>query len=293
MASFSWWSGRALALAVMLVTSPAVGLDKQGSSHGGSIAGEEEGFAVGGAVSLGSSLYNPSFASRPDNSGLVFLRYALHLDVDLIGRRLSVPLDLNMFTDWKRSGAGKLAPSEFDVMSGLTSTWPVSSFAAVELGSRFQHERPVDRGKFSQTFIDTRARLLYEVGRLGGWFTLGWFTYNDRTYAARPDLTGVAFLRYAVNARVALWRDVLSVGVDATMFTDRDSAKLRPSELDLTPELVVRVRPMEVHLAYERDLPVDRRGLVQQFVYLLVSWEFDPLGGTKEPLEERNNVVSP
>jgi hypothetical protein len=59
------------------------------------------------------------------------------------------------------------------------------------------------------------------------------------------------------------------------MFTDRQAPnKLRPSELDFTPELIGRWSRYEVHLAYERDMPVDRGGLIQQFIYVLASVSF-------------------
>jgi hypothetical protein len=291
---------------ILISASPARALDKQGSAHGGSIAGAESGFALGGALSSGVSLYNPTFAARPDNTGLAFLRYAGHVDVDLIGRRLSIPLDVNVVTDGTQHGWARARPSELDLIGGLTSTWAVGPMA-LELGSRFQHERPVDRGTFTQTFLDTRARLLYSLanaapgvdsalggGDLAGWLTLGWFTIN-RTYVARPDNTGLAFLRYAGHARLSFWRERLAIGIDATMFTDRRSTQwLRPSELDLTPEIVARVEPFELHLAYERDMPLDRGGLVQHFVYLLASWEFNVVkSSAPEALEDRNEVVSP
>jgi hypothetical protein len=72
--------------------------------------------------------------------------------------------------------------------------------------------------------------------------------------------------------------DHLALGMDTTMFTDRHAENvLRPSELDLAPELVFRHGDFELHLAYERDMPVDRGGLVQQFVYLLGAWSFTAL----------------
>jgi hypothetical protein len=294
----------ALFAASALAAPSAHALDKQGSSHGGSIAADEEGFGIAGALSSGVALYNPTFAARPDNTGLAFLRYAAHVDVDLIGRRLSIPLDVNVFSDRTRRGAGKAAPSELDVMGGVTSAWKVGS-VGLEIGSRFQHERPVDRGRFTQTFVDTRARLLYSLaevapsvgdalggGDVSGWLTLGWFTIN-RSYAARPDLTGLAFLRYAVNTKISFWGSRLALGLDATFFTDRTSRNwFRPSELDLTPELIYRLEPVEFHLAYERDMPVDRGGLVQQFVYFLAVWEFS-LFTPKEPLDQRTNILSP
>jgi hypothetical protein len=76
------------------------------------------------------------------------------------------------------------------------------------------------------------------------------------------------------------------------MFTDRQTSPFRPSELDLTPEIVLRLEPFEFHLAYERDMPVDRGGLVQQFVYLLAAWEFSLFEG-REAVEDRENIVTP
>ena len=48
----------------------------------------------------------------------------------------------------------------------------------------------------------------------------------------------------------------------------------RPTELDFTPELIVRFSRYEVHLAYERDMPLDQDTLIQQFVYLLGAVSF-------------------
>src|SRR5262245_49330912 len=124
--------------AILLFIGAAEGrgwaLDKQGSAHGGSVAGASEGFAVTGSLLTGVSLYNESYAARPDNSGLALMRYAAHVDVDIIGRRLSVPIDVNMFSDKERAGVAKLAPSELDVISGVTSTWALGP-GAVEIGS--------------------------------------------------------------------------------------------------------------------------------------------------------------
>ena len=53
------------------------------------------------------------------------MRYALHADVDLLGRKLSIPVDLNVFSDGTQRAWRKARPSEFDVITGLTSTWDV------------------------------------------------------------------------------------------------------------------------------------------------------------------------
>ena len=276
-------------LFVVLVTvcaASAHALDKQGSAHGGGVEGADRGVALSGSLMLGAALYNPSYAARPDNTGLALMRYAAHLDTDLIGRRLSIPLDLNFFTDRERSGIAKLSPSEFDLITGLTSTWGLGP-TAVEVGARIEHDLPVDRGDMTQTYVDARARFLYSLahvypslgralrdGDLTGWLTLGWFAYNP-SYFARPDNTGRALLRYAVHAELSLWHQRIALGVDTTFFTDKQSDHIaRPSELDLTPTLVAHLGDFDLQVAYERDMPIDRGGLVQQFVYALISWSF-------------------
>jgi hypothetical protein len=211
---------------------------------------------------------------------------------------------VNFFTDRERPGLQLIAPSEFDVITGLTSTLPVGPLG-LELGARVEHDRPVDRGAFTQTYVDARARLLYSLaaispaaanalqrGDVSGWLTLGWFIVNP-TYAARPDNTGLALLRYAVHSELSLFDDRVSVGLDGTFFTDRTASALRPSELDLTAELILHAPPIEVHLAWERDLPLDRAGLVQQFVYVLVGVSFDVRSAFPLAFTHKNPVVSP
>ncbi len=281
----------------LLHATSGLALDKQGSgAHGGAVAGAETGVDLTGTVAFGISLYNPSYAARPDNSGLTLFRYAAHADLDLIGRRLSIPLDVNFFTDRSADGLAMAAPTEFDVITGVTSTFGLGDRAAVEAGVRVEHDRPVDRGGATQTYADVRARLVGEIPGhvfglpardLSGWLTAGWFAYNPTkagTYFARPDNTGRALFRYAVHASIDLIPDRLAFAVDGTFFTDsRSSAPFRPTELDVTPELVLSFGTAELHLAYERDLPLDRSGLVQEFVYAVAQVAYDAID-EPEPL---------
>ena len=291
---------------VCLLSSSAFALDKQGSAHGGEVEGAASGFDLSGTLLLGVALYNPSYAARPDNTGLALFRYGGHLDIDLIGRLLSVPLDINIFTDRTR-GAGQLfAATEFDVISGLTSTFNLGP-GALEAGVRLEHDRPADVGTFTQTYVDARARYLYSFaaifprlgdalrdGDVSGWVGLGGFIFNP-TYAARPDNTGLALLRYSLHAELSILDDLFSIGLDATMFTDRTAAVVvRPSELDFTADLIFHRGQFEAHLAYERDTPIDRGGLVQEFVYVLAGWSFDlDPSATTAASTTRNPVVSP
>jgi hypothetical protein len=238
---------------------------------------------------LGLSLYNPTYAARPDNTGFALFRYAGHLDVDLIGRYLSIPIDVNLWTDRERRKLGILVPSELDLIGGLTSTLGVSQGFDLELGARVETDRPADRGGLSQTYVDARARLLYSLsampgmehfgdhladGDVSGALTLGWFAVNP-TYAARPDNSGLALLRYGLHSEIAAWHHHLALGADGTLFTDRQYRPVIPSELDVTGELIGRLDPFEAHLAYERDMPIDRGGKVQSLLYVLLVWSFD------------------
>ncbi len=287
-------------------------LDKQGSAHGGAVEGEDQGFDIAGSLLYGVSIYNPSYAARPANTGLTLFRYALHADIDLIGRKLSIPIDVNMFTDRTRTGLRKLIPSEGDVITGVTSTWNVGP-GALELGTRVEHDRTLDATPdelaippSSQTYVDARARYLYSLattfpklgealahGDVSGWLTFGWFAVNP-TYAARPDNTGLALFRYAGHVELSVVDDHVSVGVDATMFTDRGNRNfIGPTELDFTPEVIFRAPPIELHVAYERDMPLDRGGLMQHFVYLLAGYGFDLVHAEAPPLETRGHIISP
>src|SRR5215475_6373651 len=138
-------------LGALAIPREARALDKQGSAHGGQVAGSDRGFAVSGSLLAGVAAYNPTYAARPDNTGLALGRLASHFDVDLIGSRLSIPIDINVFTDRLRPGLEKLLPSELDVIGGVTSTWPVGP-TAVEVGARLEHDRPVDHGNFTQSY---------------------------------------------------------------------------------------------------------------------------------------------
>lgn len=238
---------------------------------------------MAGEVFFGLLPYNPTYAARPDNTGRAFLRAGGHLDVDLLGPRLFVPVDLNMFTDRTYKPA---RPSEIDAIVGVASAWELP-VGRGELGARAEVDAPADGNGASQFYGDVRARYLWSlaavrpaaVAALGGGdvsaaLTLGWFAWNHG-YFARPDNTGLAALRYAghveagVGPRAALF-------VDTTFFTDRRGQPLRPSELDLTVGASAALGPWRVLAAYERDMPVDARGtgLVQHMAMLQGAWSF-------------------
>jgi hypothetical protein len=95
------------------------------------------------------------------------------------------------------------------------------------------------------------------------------------------------------HVELSLYEGDLRFGVDTTYFTDRRQSHFLPSELDLTVEVIAHKAPFEAHVAYERDMPVDRGGLVQEFVYVLVAYSFDSRKAMPVPVEERHPIVSP
>lgn len=290
---------RACALASFFVTlfvtlsaRRAAALDRQGSAHGGTVQGQgDDGRAVTGSVFLGIAPYNPTYAARPDNTGLALFRAGAHVDVDLYGRKLSIPIDFNFFTDRLASGAAVLRPTEFDLIIGLSSTWGAGPGGQVEFGARIERDGPADAGTYSQTYADARARYSFSLraarpdvaARLGDGdvsvaATLGWFLLNP-TYAARPDNSGLALFRYALRAQFDTWHRRVGVFVDGTVFSDREERVwVAPTELDLTVGLAGRIGDFELQVAFEHDSPLDRAGLVQQFLYTNVTWSFDAAG---------------
>lgn len=291
------WKIASIAALLAALTVHARALDKQGSAHGGQLGGADHGFELSGSVLFGAAVFNPTYAARPDNTGHALLRLAPHLDIDLIGSRLSIPIDINFFSDRDRSGIGKIGPSEFDFISGVTSTWPIGP-TALELGLRGEGDFPVDRGSKTQSYMDARARWLYSLGAfapklkdalaggdIGGAVTLGWFAINP-SYAARPDNSGRALLRYGLHVSIS-YTERFFFAFDAAFFTDRRENAVSPSECDITPELGAQIIDgLTVHLAYERDMPIDRGGLKQHFILLFLTWDFSLVSAAEEPAPE-------
>lgn len=275
----------------MLALAPhATALDKQGAAHGGTVAGSTDGTALSGSVLLGSAIYNTTYAARPDNTGLALLRLAAHADLDLIGRRLSLPFDVNLFSDRRASGAKRLLPSELDLIGGVTSTWALGP-GALEIGTRAERDARVTRGDeqpppgapLAQSYVDVRARYLLPLvdGPAFGLVatgTGGWFALNQ-TYAARPDNSGLALFRYALHLDASLPEQRLVASIDATSFTDRQGDGVSPTELDATVDVGWEVRPFALHLAFERDMPIDRGSYVQELVFAYATWAFEAWSG--------------
>ncbi|MFI5302920.1 MAG: hypothetical protein ACHREM_32925, partial [Polyangiales bacterium] len=232
------------------------------------------GYVFGGVLA-----YNPSYAARPDNSGRALFRTGTHVDLDFVGKALTFAYDANVFTD-RDDGSG-LRPSEDDHIVGL-----VSRHGDLELGAHYETDRSTDRPGQAQSYADVHARAYFDLGRLvpalglprhrvSGFFTLAGFAYNP-SYAARPDLSGLALLRVVGHTDVDLIAARLTLSVDLNVFTDRTThAGLVPSELDTTIGLALHLGSFDVSIVAENDRPLDRGGLSQSYVSTLLAYRFD------------------
>jgi hypothetical protein len=244
-------------------------------------AREAEETLFGGYFLTAAFVSNPTFAARPDNTGLVGLRHMLHLETDLYKQYLTFYTDQNFFSDRQK---GWIILTEWDMtyaLTGLIDRW----------GWRIQYERdaPLDKSGIIQAYGDALLTARFQaVQDLSWWKSIfphqnltayagpGWLFYNGN-YFARPDNTGRALFRYVAHADLDLYKNRVVLYGDMNFFTDREAGnKLNPTELDWIVGLALRFREdMELSVYREQDQPLDKPGLVQQYVAVQLRYSFD------------------
>jgi hypothetical protein len=239
---------------------------------------EESLFA--GYVLTGVFAKNPSFAARPDNTGLVGLRHMLHLETDLYKQYLTFYTDQNFFSDRTN---GWIELSEWDGTYALTGVVGHMSW-------RLQYERdaPLDRRGIVQEYADVLVTAKFQaVQDLPGWRRLlpnqnltayagGGGLFHNKNYFARPDNSGRALLRYVAHADLDLYKNKVILYGDINLFTDREGEnQAKPTELDWIVGLALRWRNSELAVYYEQDQPLDRAGLTQKYLALQFRVSFD------------------
>lgn len=241
---------------------------------------ESEESLFAGYFLTGVFAHNPSFAARPDNTGLVGLRHMLHLETDLYKQYLTFYTDQNFFSDRTN---GWIELSEWDGTYALTGV-------VGHLSWRLQYERdtPIDRKGLAQAYADGLVTAKFQaVQDFPAWRRLlpnqnltayagaGWLFLNTN-YFARPDNTGRALFRYVAHADFDLYKNKVVLYGDVNMFTDRQADnQVNPTELDWIVGLAVRWRTSEVAVYVEQDQPLDRPGLVQKYVAVQYRMSFD------------------
>ncbi len=258
---------------------PLPSLEEQ-KKEGAPVEAEEEESLIGGYLLTGVFVTNPTFAARPNNTGLVGLRHMGHFETDLYKHYLTFYTDQNFFSDRTR---GWIKLTEWDMTYALTGIIDHWSW-------RFQYERdaPLDQSGLKQIYADTLVTYRFQAAQdwaawhrwfpdqnLSGYLGPGWLFYNSN-YFARPDNTGRALFRYVGHVDLDLYQQRVVAFVDLNMFTDRTASNaLRPTELDWIIGLALRWRDLELSIYREQDRPLDRGGLVQQYTAIQLRVAFD------------------
>src|SRR5262245_2742246 len=227
-----------------------------------SVEREAEESLFGGYFLTAAFVHNPTFAARPDNTGLVGLRYMLHLETDLYKQYLTFYTDQNFFSDRTN---GWIELSEWDATFALTGL--IDRF-----GWRIQYERdaPLDRSGLKQIYADALATARFVAAQDSAWwrrtfpsqnltaYVGGGWLFHNHNYFARPDNTGRALFRYVAHADLDLYKNKVVLYFDTNFFTDREASNvLNPTELDWIVGLAFRWRDMEFSVYREQDLPLD------------------------------------
>ncbi len=256
---------------------PLPSMEEQGEA-----SRESEETLFGGYFLTSAFVSNPTFAARPDNTGLAGLRHMLHLETDLYKQYLTFYTDQNFFSDRTN---GWIELSEWDMtyaFTGLIDRW----------GWRLQYERdaPLDRSGIKQIYADALATGRFQASEDLSWWRqyfpnqnlnayagFGWLFHN-RDYYARPNNTGRALFRYVAHFDADLYKNMVVFFGDFNMFTDRElNNKLKPTELDWIVGLAFRFKDdYEVSVYREQDRALDSPGtLVQEYWAVQLRFAFD------------------
>lgn len=243
---------------------------------------EAEETLFGGYLLAAPFVSNPTFAARPDNTGLVGMRYMAHLEMDLYKQYLTFYTDQNFFSDRTN---GWIILSEWDMtyaFTGLIGRW----------GWRLQYERdaPLDKSGLKQAYADVLGTGNFHAAEDLSWWRryfphqnvnayagFGWLFHNS-SYFARPDNTGLALFRYVAHVDFDLYKNKVVLYGDTNFFTDRElDNKLKPTELDWIVGLAFRFKDdYEVSVYREQDRSLDKPGtLIQEYWAVQLRVAFD------------------
>jgi hypothetical protein len=273
----SWCVGLSSAYGLEKYGRPLPSMEQQGEE-----SREEEETLFAGYLLAAPFVSNPTFAARPDNTGLVGMRYMAHLEFDLYKQYLTFYTDQNFFSDRTN---GWIELSEWDMtyaLTGLIDRW----------GWRIQYERdaPLDRSGLKQVYADVLGtgnlhaaedfswwRNYFPHQNLNAYAGFGWLFHNSN-YFARPDNTGRALFRYVAHVDFDLYKNMVVLYGDTNFFTDRElNNKLRPTELDWIVGLAFRFKDnYEISVYREQDLSLDKPGtLIQEYWAVQLRFAFD------------------
>jgi len=110
-------------------------------------------------------------------------------------------------------------------------------------------------------------------------FSLSVSDFVDNTsFRARPDNTGIVRYRYLGHLEVVPHWSPVALILDSNFFTDKERPnEFAPSEWDQAIGFLYRYQQWAGLLRYERDMPIDKSGLVQAFAEVQGLWHQDNL----------------
>ncbi|HBH80627.1 MAG TPA: hypothetical protein DDY39_12450 [Nitrospira sp.] len=97
---------------------------------------------------------------------------------------------------------------------------------------------------------------------------------SNRTFTARPDNTGLVGMRHMLHLETDLYKHYLTFYTDQNFFSDRTNGWIELSEWDGTYAFTGVLGHVNWRLQYERDVPIDRKGLTQEYADGLVTAKF-------------------
>src|SRR4029078_2640783 len=120
---------------------------------------------------------------------------------------------------------------------------------------------------------DSAAAREAEETLFGGYFLSAAFLSNP-TFAARPDNTGLVGLRHMLHLETDLYKQYLTFYTDQNFFSDRTKGWIELSEWDGTFAFTGLVDRFGWRIQYERDAPLDKSGLKQEYADTLLTSRF-------------------
>ena len=139
------------------------------------------------------------------------------------------------------------------MLLALTAVWPVPGHALEKYG------RPLPSiGEIGEEGVARGPE--QEEHWFQGYLLSAAFVDNP-TFAARPNNTGLVGMRYMLHLETELYKEYLQFYTDQNFFSDRTRGWIRLSEWDATFAFTGSVGNWGWRLQYERDAPLDRRGL--------------------------------
>jgi hypothetical protein len=101
---------------------------------------------------------------------------------------------------------------------------------------------------------------------------------DNNSFRARPDNTGIVKYRYLGHFEIQPLGSPVALVLDTNFFTDKEVRnEFRPSEWDQAIGFLYRYEKWAALLRYERDMPIDKSGLVQAYAEAQGLWHQDDL----------------